>query len=95
MLYEGVVNTLGVFLPKFQPVTNADVDQLMDLKIRMQGYDILISFISLILLSFLIMIIVFTSNVLLILPILLSLFRCLMILILLTGSSLTCKPPRK
>ena len=38
---------------------------------------------------------VFTSNVLLILPILLCLLKCLMILILHTGSSLTCKPPRK
>jgi hypothetical protein len=34
MLYEGVGNTLGVFLLKFPPVTDADVDQLMDMKIR-------------------------------------------------------------
>ena len=97
MLYEGVGtgNTLGVFLPTFQPVTNTDVDQLMDLKIRMQGYDILFHLFNLFCSVFVSWSFVFTSNVLLVLPILLSLFRCLMIFILLTGSSLTWKPPRK
>ena len=59
MLYEGVGNALGVLLPKFQPVTDAEVDQLMDLKIRVKGFDIRISSISLILLNFLIICIYF------------------------------------
>ena len=50
---------MGLFLPKFLPATGANVDQLMDLKICLRVYDILILFSSLILLSFIIICIYF------------------------------------
>ena len=34
MVYEGVGRSLGQYLPKFPPATDEDVDQLMELKIR-------------------------------------------------------------
>ena len=34
MIYEGVGKCIGQFLPKFPPNTDEEVDQLMELKVR-------------------------------------------------------------
>jgi hypothetical protein len=34
MVFEGVGKSLGQLLPKFPPITDEDVNQLMDLKVR-------------------------------------------------------------